>query len=203
MKTEKEKTAEQLAREEENIEFELASELCPASHVTPNGEVIHVPARDGTPEIKRLRRMQAQINQEKLLLKKSYNNNVVRVVVSVPPCARRTQERRGAEGKKQAAAGDSPADPELPRSRLADESALAAHLCISKKTLQNIYSKTPHLLPPAIYVPGARGPRWTHAAIQEWLDQRPQHTSKTLPVAPHRKVGRPRIAVLRSNGGAR
>ena len=31
VKTEKEKTAEQLAREEENIEFELASELCPAS----------------------------------------------------------------------------------------------------------------------------------------------------------------------------
>lgn len=130
-------------------------------------------------------------------------------VVSVPPhcCAsrRRTQNRRGAEGKKQAAAGDSPADPEPPRPcKLADEAAFAADLCISKKTLQNIYSRTPHLLPQAIHVPGARGPRWTQASIQEWLNSRPTHTSsKTLPVAPKRKAGRPRIALVAGKGGAK
>ncbi len=124
-------------------------------------------------------------------------------VVSVVPVRRRTQKRRGADGKKQATSGNSPADPEPPRPcKLADEAAFAAHLCISKKTLQNIYSRTPHLLPPAIHVPGARGPRWTQAAIQEWLNSRPSHTSKPAPVAQKRKAGRPRIARAVVQGGA-
>ncbi|MHB1320817.1 MAG: helix-turn-helix transcriptional regulator [Acidithiobacillus ferrivorans] len=198
------KTAAQLAFEEENIEFELANELSPSSHVTINGDVIHLPAQNGTPEIKRLRRIQAQITQEKLLLKKALRNcNVVRIMPGQH--ARRTQKRRGADGKRQATAGDSnDSDPEPHRPGLADEAAFAAQICISKKTLQNIYSKTPHLLPKAISIPGARGPRWTQAAIEEWLNSRPQHSPAPVPVAPKpkRSVGRPRIAALRSNGGA-
>ncbi|MDA8378362.1 MAG: hypothetical protein M0Z50_15170 [Planctomycetia bacterium] len=197
------KTATQLAGEDDNIEFELANELSPSSRVTVNGDVIHTPAQDNTPEIKRLRRIADQVRQEKLLLKKSYNNNVVRVaLVSVPPCARRTQERRGAEGKKQAAAGDSPADPEPPRPGLAGEAELANQLCISKKTVQNIYSRTPHLLPPAIQIPGARGPRWTQAAIDKWLSERPKHTPKPAPQPTKKKVGRPRIARKGKRGAA-
>jgi hypothetical protein len=37
--------------------------------------------------------------------------------------------------------------------------------------------------------------------VQEWLNNRPRHTPKPLPVAPKKKVGRPRLA-LRSAGGA-
>ena len=184
------KTATQLAGEDDNIEFELANELSPSSRVTVNGDVIHTPAQDNTPEIKRLRRIADQVRQEKLLLKKSYNNNVVRVaLVSVPPCARRTQERRGAEGKKQAAAGDSPADPEPPRPGLAGEAELANQLCISKKTVQNIYSRTPHLLPPAIQIPGARGPRWTQAAIDNGF-----LSAQSTPQNPHLSQPKRRLA---------
>ncbi|MHB1644467.1 MAG: hypothetical protein ACYCS8_17755 [Acidithiobacillus sp.] len=198
------KTVEQLAVEVENIEFELANELSPSSHVTSNGDVIHIPVPDQTPEIKRLRGIQAQITREKLMLKKALsNNNVIRIMPG-QHCARRTQKRRGADGKRQATAGDSnDSDPEPPRpGGLADAAALANQFCVSKKTIQNIYSRTPHLLPKAISIPGARGPRWTQAAIDEWLQNRPKHTPKPVVAAPRRKVGRPRIAALRSNGGA-
>ena len=104
------------------------------------------------------------------------------------------------------ASGDSNSDDgdgEPPRRHgLADAGTFAAYICISKKTLQNIYCKTPHLLPPAIKIPGARGPRWPWASIDEWLSQRPQHTSKSAPVAPRKRVGRPRIALVAGKGGA-
>ncbi|MEB8536399.1 hypothetical protein [Acidithiobacillus ferriphilus] len=105
----------------------------------------------------------------------------------------------GEEGtRSSAASGDgNESDGSDPERRLQtyDQAAFASLLCISKKTLQNIYSKTPHLLPPAIQIPGARGPRWTQEAVQEWLQNRPQHPPKPAPVAPKRSVGRPRIAL--------
>lgn len=121
---------------------------------------------------------------------------MVAPTIVVQQASHRTQKRRGAEGKKQAESGNSPADPEPPRPcKLADEAALADQLCVSKKTIQNIYSRTPHLLPQAVEIPGARGPRWTQQAIQEWLNSRPKHTHKPVPsAAPKRKAGRPRIA---------
>lgn len=92
--------------------------------------------------------------------------------------------------------------------QLYDQASLADLLCISKKTLQNQFSKTPHLLPPAISVSGARGPRWTPAAVQAWLFDRPAHsrtpasrTPAPAVVAPARnKVGRPRIALMAKEG---
>ncbi len=80
--------------------------------------------------------------------------------------------------------------------QLYDQAALADLLTISKKSVQNIYSKTPHLLPTAIQIPGARGPRWTPSAVEEWLSERPRHTpaAPAPVVAPKRKAGRPRIA---------
>lgn len=77
---------------------------------------------------------------------------------------------------------------------LHDQASLAELLCISKKTVQNLYSRTPHLLPPAIDIPGARGPRWTAPSIIAWLEGRPAHTSMPAPVMAKRSVGRPRIA---------
>ena len=124
------------------------------------------------------------------------------VVRHTQPTTRRTRQR-GASSRSTAKSGDSNDDPEPERDPLAlfDQSALADLLKISKKTVQNLYSRTPHLLPPAIAVPGARGPRWTPESVAEWLSSRPQHTTKTAPVAPRRKAGRTRIA-LRSAGGA-
>lgn len=108
---------------------------------------------------------------------------------------RRTRQR-GAQTRSSASSGDGNSDNsdgEPPR--LLDQAALASILSISKKTLQNQYSVAPHTLPPAIAIPGARGPRWTPQAVQEWLEQRPKHTPKPVPVAPKRKVGRPRLAL--------
>ncbi len=129
-------------------------------------------------------------------------------VVPVPPhCARLRRTRRTT--RSSAKSGDSNADPEPEPERallslnLYDQAALADFLAVSKKTLQNIYSVAPHTLPKAIAIPGARGPRWTPAAVAEWLQNRPQHTQKTIPVAPKRKVGRPRIALIAGKGGAK
>lgn len=130
-------------------------------------------------------------------------------VVHLQAAPRRTRQR-GSAIRSSASSGDSnnAANPEPPRGTLLslnlyDQATLAAFLAISKKTLQNLYSTKPHTLPVAIHVPGARGPRWTHKAVQEWLEQRPQHTPKPKPVSPGRKVGRPRIALVAGKGGAK
>ena len=133
-----------------------------------------------------------------------YEKAAPRVVTTIRrthQALRRTRQR-GSTTRSSASSGDD-SDPEPPRLhiQLLDQAALADLLKISKHSVQNIYSATPHLLPPAIHIPGARGPRWTPQAVQEWLEQRPRHTPKPAPVAPKRAVGRPRIA-LRSAGGA-
>lgn len=108
----------------------------------------------------------------------------------------------GTGTRSSAASGDGnsdDSDPELERKNqhslyLFDQQSLADLLCISKKTLQNAYSNAPHELPVAIQIPHARGPRWTQKAVEKWLDERHRHTQKKTPVAPKRKLGRPRIA---------
>ena len=123
----------------------------------------------------------------------------------------RARRRHGEGSRSSAASGDGNSsddpdpdpDPERrqPSLSLLDQAALAALLILSKKSVQNIYSKTPWLLPPAISIPGARGPRWTLASVQTWLNDRPAHASKPAPqIVNKKKVGRPRIA-LRSAGG--
>lgn len=81
--------------------------------------------------------------------------------------------------------------------QLYDQATLANLLIISKKSVQNTFSKTPWLLPPAIRIPGARGPRWTPASVQAWLSERPAHSisSTPAPAPAKRKAGRPRIAL--------
>lgn len=132
---------------------------------------------------------------------------VLHIVVSTQKTTSRRTRQRGQASRSSAASGDGNSDPDpeperrQPSLSLYDQAALADLLNISKKSVQNIYSSTPHLLPEAISIPGARGPRWTPQAVQEWLAARPKHTSTPPPVAPKRKVGRPRIA-QRSAGGA-
>ncbi|MDA8376560.1 MAG: hypothetical protein M0Z50_05815 [Planctomycetia bacterium] len=130
-----------------------------------------------------------------------------RITTSIKKSSQRSPRRTRQATRSSAKSGDSnadDADPEPERRQpsltLFDQAALADLLCISKKTIQNLYSKNPWLLPAAIQIPGARGPRWTPASVEEWLNNRPRHTSTPTPVAPRKKVGRPRIA-LRSAGG--
>ncbi|OCB03422.1 hypothetical protein BBC27_08120 [Acidithiobacillus ferrivorans] len=133
-----------------------------------------------------------------------------RITTSVKKSSSRAAPRRTRQATRSSAkSGDSNTDdaepepePERTPLQLYDQAALADLLCISKKSVQNICSKTPWLLPAAIQIPGARGPRWTPESVQEWLQNRPQHTSKPLPVAPKRKVGRPRIALAVQGGAA-
>ncbi|OCX69562.1 hypothetical protein A6M27_07655 [Acidithiobacillus thiooxidans] len=123
--------------------------------------------------------------------------------------------RQRSEGSRSSAAsGDGnsdsdDADPEPERNPqhplyLFDQQSLADLLCISKKTLQNTYSNTPHDLPVAIQIPHARGPRWTIEAVQDWLANRPKHTQKIAPIPQKRKAGRPRITatIAAVKGGA-
>jgi len=87
-----------------------------------------------------------------------------------------------------------PAEPCFDPIRLYDQKSLAALIGVSKKTVQNLYSRDPYSLPVAIDIPGARGPRWTAQAVLDWLNSRPVHRSTPPPVKKVRKVGRPRIA---------
>ena len=126
-------------------------------------------------------------------------------VVAIP---RTPRARRNGEGSRSSAASgdgnsdDGDPDPERSPLQLFDASSLADLFCISKKTIQNQYSRTPWLLPPAIQIPGARGPRWTPQAVQAWLADRPSHTVKPAPKAAKNKVGRPRIALAVQGGAA-
>ncbi|MHB9043088.1 hypothetical protein [Acidithiobacillus sp.] len=121
----------------------------------------------------------------------------------------RTRTRRTTRSSAKSGDSNDDAEPEPERPLLSpnlyNEATLADLLAISKKSVQNIYSKSPWLLPSAISIPGARGPRWTQAAIEEWLNSRPRHAPKPTPVvAPKRKVGRPRIALaVAGKGGAK
>ena len=116
---------------------------------------------------------------------------------------RHSHKREGI--RSSAASGDGNSDDgEPPRpQQLLDQHALANILGISKKPLQNLFSSKPHLLPSAIAVPGARGPRWTSGSVQAWLDSRPAYTTKPAPAPLQRKVGRPRIALAAGKGGAK
>ena len=143
-----------------------------------------------------------------------------RKIVSIAP---RQHRGRGEGSRSSAKSGDGndsddsdssdsdssvdPARPLRPQHplQLLDQSSLAALLCVGKKTLQNQYSASPRSLPPAIQIPGARGPRWTQQAVRDWLDSRPAYVSKPALVAEKRRgVGRPRIASLAfaGKGGA-
>lgn len=137
----------------------------------------------------------------------------IKRVVKQAPCATtrvqivRRRQNAGSSGDKKNSGGNSDdgSDGEPPRPQhlqLLNQDSLADLLSISKKTLQNVFCRNPHLLPRAILIPGARGPRWTPAAVAAWLDARPAHTITPSQAPTHRKVGRPRIALAVKKGGA-
>lgn len=111
--------------EAQNIESELANELCPVTCVDETGGVIDVPAPDDTPLIRRLRRAQAEISQRRILLAARGRSNTVALQPRRHNNAapRRTRQRgaagRSAAGRSSAASGDSGdgGDGEPPRPR--------------------------------------------------------------------------------------
>lgn len=69
---------------------------------------------------------------------------------------------------------------------------LAVLLQVSPKTLQN---KPQSALPPAVFIPGCRGPRYHYRDVIAWLNSFPVGGAKS-PRKSKGKVGRPRIATL-------
>lgn len=68
-------------------------------------------------------------------------------------------------------------------------------------TVKNLYCRSPESLPPAIHIPGHRGPLWHPDDVVLWFDQhRSTPTAPPVTPAPKRKAGRPRIAA--GKGGA-
>lgn len=109
--------------------------------------------------------------------------------------------KKGAGGHKKPAGGgsddDGDGEPPAHLPLVWTTHDLAATLGVSAKTLQN---QPPHHLPPAIRIPGCRGPRYRLQDVLAWLDgfSTGQRPARPLP----RKVrGRPRIALSLGKGG--
>ena len=201
---------EQIAFEAGNLDYELDNDLCPLTSFDEHGNIIHTPVVE-TPQIKQLRRSISGLNHARLSLNRQKKIILAPAPISaVVHAAPRTPRARHGEGSRSSAAsGDGNSDsaepdpdPERSPLQLFDASSLADLFCISKKTIQNQYSRTPWLLPPAICIPGARGPRWTASAVQAWLENRPQHSAKPAPQPAKNKVGRPRIAPVKQGGAS-
>lgn len=123
--------------------------------------------------------------------------------------ARRRHNKGSCSSASSGDNNDGDPDPDRHQSQqlaLLTQADLANILGIALHTLQNQYSKNPHQFPPAIQVPGARGPRWTREAIHNWFAQCPAYAPLSSPPLihqPKRGVGRPRIALIMGKGGAR
>ncbi len=75
--------------------------------------------------------------------------------------------------------------------RLLTQEDLARLLRVSVKTIQNRQYLHPETLPPSLYLPGCRGPRYLQADVLAWLENARVVPAKPEPV--QKKVGRPRI----------
>lgn len=79
-----------------------------------------------------------------------------------------------------------------------DYEDLSKLLKVAIGTLKNRYSRDPSSLPPAILIPGCRGPRWLLATVLRWLEA--HEAMPPANPAPKRRVGRPRIALAGKGG---
>jgi hypothetical protein len=67
-------------------------------------------------------------------------------------------------------------------------------------TVKNLYCRSPELLPPAIHIPGHRGPLWRPNDVSRWFEEHVTTPATVTPAPKRRKAGRPRIAA--GKGGA-
>jgi hypothetical protein len=125
------------------------------------------------------------------------------------PSQGRQPRRAGRQGhggqQKKASSGGSSDDgdgepPRHPYPLVLNYVDLADLLKIAPGTLKNRYSQAPDTLPPAICIPGCRGPRWLLATVLRWLEAH-EAPAPAAPVTPKRRVGRPRLA-MQGKGGA-
>ena len=74
-----------------------------------------------------------------------------------------------------------------------DLPALAAAVGGNAGSLRNVFYARPQDFPPAIYLPGTRGPRFMVADVRAWLEVRKIQSAPPPPAAPTPQ-GRPRKA---------
>lgn len=91
---------------------------------------------------------------------------------------------------------------EPPHPLVLDYEDLAHLLRVAVGTLKNRYSLDPTSLPPAILIPGCRGPRWLFPDVLQWLKDHRTPAAPSPAPAPKRKAGRPRIAISGKGGAA-
>lgn len=96
--------------------------------------------------------------------------------------------------------GDGSGDGEPPHQSplLLDYEDLSRLLKVAVGTLKNRYSQAPNTLPPAILIPGHRGPLWMLTTVLGWLESH-EHPAPVTP-SPKRRVGRPRLAMQGKRG---
>lgn len=75
-------------------------------------------------------------------------------------------------------------------SRLLTYSDLADRWGCRRRSLIQLYSQAPQRLPPAVRLPGVRGPRWRLAEVEAWESG---HLQPATAISPGRPRGRPRI----------
>ena len=85
---------------------------------------------------------------------------------------------------------------------------LAAAIGANPRSLRNAFGSHPDDFPPAIYLPGCRGPRFLVDDVQAWLEARKTPAPPPPPATP-KSQGRPRKAsaaqiarALQGKGGA-
>lgn len=120
----------------------------------------------------------------------------------------RRSGRQGHGGQKKAPSSNDDGDggdgePPHRLEPLLDSKDLAAYLRLARGTVNNYYSCSPELLPPAIRIPGHRGPLWRPTTVLKWLEAREAEAqAPAAPVTPKRGRGRPRIAQAGKGGVA-
>lgn len=90
--------------------------------------------------------------------------------------------------------GGSDGEPPHPHPLVLTYEDLSKLLKVAIGTLKNRYSRDPSSLPPAILIPGCRGPRWLLATVFRWLEAHEAVATPITPAPKRRKAGRPRIA---------
>jgi hypothetical protein len=131
--------------------------------------------------------------------------------LDLAPSQGRQPRRAGRQGQKKASSGGSSDDGDggsdgepphhpYPYPLVLNYADLANLFKIATGTAKNHYSRDPSSLPPAIHIPGCRGPSWLLTTALLWLEAH-EAPASAAPVTPKRRVGRPRIA-MQGKGGA-